>query len=189
MAGAAGAVVAADAEVAVYSAAVASKHTKKGACGPLFRMLGCARCQIVRECVFAFSNVFDKRADSCNERVRIGVRRVSALRDAAVWRRMGPDRRLLVRTRAIIGSNRVGPWQNEITARPPRTARCACWLGRARVGMGGHDNPPAQGISSYIKVIGANRSPSSDLQGLGAKRGRKLCIFCTVSEWVIICGI
>ena len=43
LAGAAGAVVAADAEVRAYTAAVAYLVAEKGgACGPLFRMLGCA---------------------------------------------------------------------------------------------------------------------------------------------------
>ena len=127
MAGAAGAVVAADAEVAAYSAAVACVVVEKGGpAAPLFRMLGCARCQIVRECVLVPDGALAERADLCNECMRVGVCCVSALRDAPVRRRMGPDRRLLARTRAIIGSKRAGPFQKRA-----RWMKSGCRLKRA----------------------------------------------------------
>ncbi len=121
MAGAAGAVAAAGAEVAAYSAAVAYVVAEKGGLRPPFRMLGCACCQKVRECVLVPVGTLAERADLCNECMCVGVCCVSALRDAPVWRRMGPDRRLLARTRAFFGSKRAGPW-------PKR----ACWMKSGR---------------------------------------------------------
>ena len=99
LAGAAGAVAAADAEVMAYTAAIADAEVaactaaiaylvaEKGGLRPLFRMLGCACCQKVRECVLVPVGTLAERADLCNECMCVGVCRVSALRDAPVRRR------------------------------------------------------------------------------------------------------